>query len=282
MEETQTLDVDAEAGTETQPLEEGGTTLGGDLIPSEPAAEPSEPQADDPPGDEGFDIDSVDLLSVDVSRIPEQYRPLQKYARRWQGDVDRLREDVRREQEAAKAERQQYLEAIQRVGQPQEAQPQDPLSNLELSPTERQGLEILKEQMVSPLARQLEEVTKTLSELQNGITATQEQTQAEQAMAVQAEITEMQTAYPEASSEDPRVQALVRVQNPATQQHYTFKEAYELVTGITAQNVEQMKAKHETIRRSSPAPRAPAPATSADGKLSLTEAYAEMGKLNFE
>ena len=197
-----------------------------------------------------FDPNKVDWLRVDANTLPDQYKPVAQLAKNFQASYTQAQQQARAEQTRAAEERQQYLQAITQIQQmyqqpQQESTPMERLGQY-LDEDERRGLEVVStlfEQQSAPMLEQINQLRSQLEQANQGNQAFAQYLQQQQVQQRMNQIAEVRQAY--GNEVDNLNERQMYAMKALVDQGSTVKEAFESITGKTA---EQLQAARQTDR----------------------------------
>ena len=245
-------------------------------------------------GTPDFDPNTVDIGRADPESLPAPYRKAQEWAkkreRELQGDYTRKTTEVADERRQV-AEMQQNLMHAQNAQQTASAPPPDPLAELKYRMGEdAPAIDVVRDivQAVNADATAQQESHQTkIDQLTEVVTRLAQSVVASQESGVSQQVNEAREAYGDAI--DPyahQIKALVQVPNPATQQQYTVKEAFELVSGKAAVKSQELQTAETRVRsdasRRTASNGAVGAADTDSGELSPSQLQAGLRQLGFE
>ena len=278
-------------------------------ISDEPSAEPATdtPEARTPEQElmlDDIDWNTVNYLKLDINKLPKEYQPLARQAKKMQASFTRAQQPVRDKEKFLDSQIAQ-LQQLQRMA-PQTQQSQTPgpqsevqqlqtfLGNYGLTP-ETAGYQeyALVAKMThdaqAPLMQQIGQLTQIVQQLYQ---ANQQVTGHIQQTQVQPYNAQFEAAV--SAGHDPDeirqyAQALIplvdQIENPATPgKMHTIQSAYELVSGKAAQRSAEMQSQSRNARtnarnRTSIPPNGASSAS--NGAMTDAELQAELKKLGF-
>ena len=283
-----------------------GFDLGADLetsiaAPPEPTSEPtatdSTPSTDGRPsadaGTTDFDPRTVDFATADPESLPEPYREAQSWAKNRERELQA--DYTRKTQELADFRRQieQLQESLtrQQTAAPTAAPAADALAELrqrlgEDAPAIDVVQDIVKA-MNAGTQDQAEASTKQLTELQTTVQALAQAMVSQQSNGLNQQVLEAREAYGTAlDGYADQIKALIQVPNLVTGQHYTVKEAFEVVSGKAQKKSQELASSERQVRSDASQHTALHGAVGAantdDGDLTPAQLHAGLKQLGFE
>ena len=246
-----------EAGTSASEPEGEQEVFAADMWPEPSDAEGDDQGAETPVATDGtpkpFDAGSVNLSRMEPEDVPEEFRTMFTAAQRqFKGLQSTLNE---RDQELGTLRNgaQPPQQQVQQQTEP-EPTPMDPYPYLDLPPVgpdfsqqDRQEViagahqvERIIEHRMAPYVDYLNGMPKIVGALVELVNRAQAGDTEDIASSKQ----DLVDLYGESAPDEPAVLALARVvENPATGEPFTFREAYERIHGITADQVRAMESK---------------------------------------
>lgn len=257
---TPELDADDPFNTAGEELEFGaGVTPGQPPAPATPTP-PVTPQAP------AFDPTNIDLLRLDLSKVPEGERGMwgavQTLGRNLQGGTEKAVQDLN-----AGLERLDKFLQGPGGGQPQ-GQPGtgalpavepsqytaqtgylDPGEYGKLGPADRAGLSVFLQAAMNMVAPYLQHV-QSLTGLQETVTGIQQSADQKAQAEINAEIESVRAKYPSESIDTYKTAILQQmgILNPGTGKYYTADQAYRMQTGKSLEEAEQLSAEEKALR----------------------------------
>ena len=271
--------------TESVPEDDGSANpaVSDDFVGDTEAEDTRDAAAQTPEGNSTpFDPEQVDLLRTNVEDVPADQRPFfEKWQKMGRGLYKTVEERVKSENRTAVDEanrrateaEQKYLTRLESLGQ--QAAP-DPYAHL--SSDEQQGISVVK----SIAKEEVGALPETVSGLKQQMDTVINYLQQQNTKVVQDEISAV-SSDPEFANYRQPVMALMAQTNPLTAKHYTAQEAFELLSGKTAEKAEELREADRNIRsktkRRGQAPAAVASNMDDGGDMSENEALAAMENL---
>jgi chromosome segregation ATPase len=241
-------------------------------------------------GTPDFDPNTVDIGRADPESLPAPYRKAQEWAKRrereLQGDYTRKTTEVA-DQRREVADLQKSLLAAQPAQQPAS----DPLAELKYRMGEdAPAIDVVRDivQAVNADATAQQESHQTkIDQLTDVVTRLAQSVVANQTSGVNQQVHEAREVYGDALEQyADQIKALIHVPNPATQQQYTVKEAFELVSGKAAVKSQELQTTEERVRsdasRRTALNGAVGAADTDSGELSPSQLQAGLRQLGFE
>lgn len=231
-----------------------------DTADSEVAPDRSDGHSDETPTESTTEPDvpaSFDLLRTPLDSLPSNLRPMAEQAREQQrslqAEFTRTSQSLSELQSQHAQERQQYLDALQRVQNP--VQQDDPYAAItaNLGEEERGAVDTVRriaELQYQPMQQQLAEMQQQYSVLLDHVSQQRQQAQASASNVIATELAEARTQFPEAdfSGFSKAIGALRETVNPTTGNAFTIAEAYARVSGQAAQESAQLQAQATQAR----------------------------------
>lgn len=271
---------------------------------AEPATNaPETPSPEELFGDGNIDWESVDYTKLDINKLPEQYRPLARQAKKMQASFTRAQQAVREKERLLDSNLTQMQQLQRMAPQAQNDQATAPpsevqqlqsfLGNYGFTP-ETAGYQeyALVAKMIHDARQQdlqqinqLAQVVSQLYQAQQQVTGHIQQTQ------VQPYNEQFEAAV--SAGHDPDdirqyAQALIplvdQIVNPATGKPHTIQSAYELVSGKAAQRSAEMQTQAQGARRQARTRTSVPPngsSSASNGQMTDAELKAELRKLGF-
>lgn len=200
-----------------------------------------------------FDPNTVDWLRVNSDSLPDQYKPVAQLAKNFQSSYTQAQQQAREEQTRAAEERQQYLQAITQIQQmyqqpQQEPSPVDKISQY-LDEDEKRGLEVVNtlfQQQSAPMLEQINQLRNQLEQASQGNRAFAQYLQQQQVQQRIGQIAEVREAY--GNEVDNLNERQMFAMKALVDQGSTVKEAFESITGKTAQQLEAARETDRTVK----------------------------------
>lgn len=266
-------------------------------------SEPALPSPEELFGDGNIDWDTVDYTKLDINKLPKEYQPLARQAKKMQASFTRAQQAVREKERLLDSNLTQMQQLQRMAPQTQQGQPAVPpsevqqlqsfLSEYGFTP-EVAGYQeyALVAKMIQDARKQdqgqisqLVQVVQQLYNAQQQVTGHIQQTQ------VQPYNEQFQAALDAGhDADDIRQYAGVlttmvdQVVNPATGKPHTIQSAYELVSGRAAARSAEMQGQAASAKRNART-RTSIPtngaASASNGSMTDAELKSELRKLGF-
>ena len=287
-------EVEADSAGTSAAASDEGFDLGADLEESAtiPATESS--ASDSHTGTTDFDPNKVDFGTADPESLPVPYRDAQAWAkareRELQGDYTRKTQelaDYRRQVEQASLSVQQSAAAA--------AAPQSPAADPLAELRRRLGDDASAVDVVQDIVTavnadstaQQQTHQEQLGQLQTAVQALTHAMVNNQSSGMNQQVTEAREAYGDKlDAYADHIKALVQVQNHATRQPFTVKEAFELASGLAQAKSQELQDTERQVRSDASHRTAlngaVGAANSDTGDLSPEQLQAGLKRLGFE
>ena len=289
-------ELDSVEATDTPSSDTSAEPTGGiaaDLFDDD--APQSEPTAAQNGTSTTFDPQSVDIRRTKLDDIPESHRayfePAYKALKNLESGYTKRDQDLAEAQRRANDAEQEWRNRIQQIAAPpqptQAEQLAEQLSSPNMSDEQRQGVEVVKQL----IAAETQPMIAALQDMQ-GIVPTvqqwQQQQQTESHDKLASEIDDARNTHgDDIENYSQQIAALINTVNPQTNEAYTVRESYELVTGKAQAVANAARQTDADIRQAtknqitSPSS-TPVVSQSGQGDLSVAQARAELEALGFE
>lgn len=286
-------EVEADSAGTSAAASDEGFDLGADLEESAtiPATESS--ASDSYTGTTDFDPSKVDFGTADPESLPVPYRDAQAWAktreRELQGDY------TRKTQELADYRRQVEQAALSMQQTAATAAPQSPAADPLAELRRRLGDDASAVDVVQDIVTavnadstaQQQTHQQQLGQLQTAVQALTHVMVNNQSSGMNQQVAEAREAYGDKlDTYADHIKALVQVQNHATRQPFTVKEAFELASGLAQAKSQELQATERQVRSDASHRTALNGAVGAantdDGDLSPEQLRAGLQRLGFE
>ena len=277
---------ETETAAPTEGSDDFASDLGGDTSSESSANSNGQSSSFDPSG-------VSDWARQDKSQVPTEYHAVIDTAKSQQADYTRKTQDLadqRRQLEAQQqTQQQQMYQALQNQVNNQQQQPQeDPYADLRarLGPDESSAIDVVRQIIKTEMGSGSEDLKTEVGQLKQGIALLAQQQQAGRVKEAAGQLQEARDAYGEAL--DPyaqQIKALIGVPNPDTGANYTVTEAYEMVSGVKANEAAALRQTDQNTRRTSKRQASGAGQVTVSGEgapLSDGELVTELKNLGFE
>ena len=199
-----------------------------------------------------------DLLRTPLEDLPENLRDMASDAREQQrslqAEFTRTSQSLSQIEQQRAQEHQQYLEALQRLQQPQTSA-QDPYAEItsQLGEEEQGSVDVVRRIAAlenETLRTEMAQMREQMGYLNQQASVSQQQAQAVTQQAQAEELTQARAQFPDAdfAPHADAIIALRRIINPATTQGYTVAEAYSRLSGEASQTSAQLQQQQTSAR----------------------------------
>lgn len=289
-------EVEADSAGTTTDASENDFDLGSDLstdITSEPTTVDSTSSPD--AGTTGFDPNAVDFGTADPETLPPPYREAQTWAKNrekeLQGDYTRKTQelaDYRRQVEGLQASLAQNQQIAANAAAATAPPAPDPLQDLRMRLGEDSGaVDIVSDIVKANIGNAVESNASKLSQLEQAVTTMAQHMVGNSTAGINQQVAEAREAYgADLDNYAGQIKALISVPNPATNEAYTVKEAFELVSGKAAVKSQELAAGERQVRsdasQRTALPGVVGAANADDGELTPSQLTAGLKQLGFE
>jgi len=234
-----------------------------------------------------FNPSAVDLLRVNMEEVPESHRSLAQNAQNalkqmqsgFTQSQQELSERLRQLEQGNGSAQETVAETIKQLSQPDEYS--------HLTPEQQQAVDTVKE-IVGAETQELRDQMQTMAEMQTTVQQLQEAQESRKKNALQLEVNEARSLYGnDLDVYGYQIKALMQTTNPRTGYRYTVRDAYELLSGKTQAQSQNMQQAQNQVYNGAKNSINTASATSngvpqGSGDLSQADALAGLKGLGFE
>jgi len=236
-----------------------------------------------------FDPSSVDLRHGKLEDIPEAhqatYAPLFKMAKDLEAGATRRDQDLQDQLQHTREAEKEWRDKITELATGQ--QPEVDQRHANLTDEQMEGINVVKD-IVREELQPLGGFVEQFNQVQNTVNQLQQDKDAVRRDSVAQQISDARQSYGnDVDAHGMQIAALMNAPNPRTNQPYTVKEAYEIVSGKAQAASERAVRRDAATRMNAKASVSGVPGMvvdSADGKtdLSMHEARSYLEELGFE
>jgi hypothetical protein len=234
-----------------------------------------------------FNADEVDWLRVDLTTLPEQYRPLTKLAKNLQTGFNKGMEEVKSRMAAADSREQQYLQLIEKLATPSEGET-DPFADIRanLRPEQQAAIDMVQKIVKAESGETLTKLQEETGVLKQGVMAIAKFLQNQQGQVLNNEAVSLREVYgDDIDNYADGITALQQIVNPKTGKNYSLTEAYENLSGAIVNKTIAARKRDSEVRNDAASDSLfPPSAESVEGQAPLTEdaVDAALKKLGFD
>ena len=273
----------ASEGTPSSGTEDSGDALS-QAFDLEPAHQNTDPeQAEGTPKE--FDPSQLNVRTSSIDDGPDDlksyYEPIFRLAHELESGATKRDQDLQSQIQQNKELEEDWRNRIQELATGQSAHQTVEDSLGDMTPERKEGIDIVNKligQSLGPFQEQLAKVDQIASAVQQ----MQTQSQSQETNRISGEVAEARGKYGmDLDNYGTQISALVNVNNPVTGQPYTVTQAYELVSGKSAETSQQMQNQNQQVRNqmkqrigtpvTTPPPVNANPLTDADARATMSE-----------
>ena len=274
----------APATSPAESADDFGSDLSGDSGSDTAQTESGQSTAFDPGG-------VSDWARQDKSQVPQQYHAVIDAAKSQQADYTRKTQDLadqRRQIETQQqTQQQQMYQALQNQVNTQQPK-EDPYADLRsrLGPDESSAIDVVRQIIKTEMGTGNADLKTEVGQLKQATALLAQQHQAGRVKEAAGQLQEARDAYGEALDPfAPQIKALIAVPNPESGANYTVTEAYEMVSGVKANEAASLRQNDQNARRNSKRQARGGPQVTVGGEgvpLSDNELVNELKNLGFD
>ena len=275
---------ETEAAAPAEGSDDFASDLGGDTSSGNSAGSSGQPTAFDPSG-------VSDWARQEKSQVPQQYHAVIDAAKSQQADYTRKTQDLadqRRQIETTQQTQQQQMYQALRNQVNTEQPKEDPYADLRsrLGPDESSAIDVVRQIIKTEMGSGNDDLKTEVGQLKQATALLAQQHQVGRVKEAAGQLQEARDAYGEALDPfAPQIKALIGVSNPESGANYTVTEAYEMVSGVKANQAASLRQNDQDARRNSKRQARGGPQVTVSGEgapLSDGELDAELKNLGFE
>ena len=232
-----------------------------------------------------------DWARQEKSQVPQQYHAVIDAAKSQQADYTRKTQDLadqRRQLETTQQTQQQQMYQALRNQVNTEQPKEDPYADLRsrLGPDESSAIDVVRQIIKTEMGSGNDDLKTEVGQLKQATALLAQQHQVGRVKEAAGQLQEARDAYGEALDPfAPQIKALIGVSNPESGANYTVTEAYEMVSGVKANQAASLRQNDQDARRNSKRQARGGPQVTVSGEgapLSDGELDAELKNLGFE
>ena len=275
---------ETEAAAPAEGSDDFASDPGGDTSSGNSAGSSGQPTAFDPSG-------VSDWARQEKSQVPQQYHAVIDAAKSQQADYTRKTQDLadqRRQIETTQQTQQQQMYQALRNQVNTEQPKEDPYADLRsrLGPDESSAIDVVRQIIKTEMGSGNDDLKTEVGQLKQATALLAQQHQVGRVKEAAGQLQEARDAYGEALDPfAPQIKALIGVSNPESGANYTVTEAYEMVSGVKANQAASLRQNDQDARRNSKRQARGGPQVTVSGEgapLSDGELDAELKNLGFE
>jgi len=239
------------AAAPTEGSDDFASDLGGDTSSESSVSSSGHSSAFDPKG-------VSDWARQDKSQVPSEYHAVIDTAKSQQADYTRKTQDLadQRRQVATQqqTQQQQVYQALQNQVNNNQQPQEDPYADLRarLGPDESSAIDVVRQIIKTEMGTGSDDLKTEVGQLKQGLTLLAQQQQSGRVKEAAGQLQDARDKYGEALDPyAPQIKALISVPNPDTGTNYTVSEAYEVVSGVKADQAAALRQTDQSTRRTS-------------------------------